>query len=130
MHLAKYPGLHILVFALAVLFGFDLTLVRNPSNAGIAQDQVCLKSAQASNHNGFPFDSRAAFPGSETPDKSDQQEEVDTDDDSKEGRNYSVEANAAQRSLEFSLLCCKKSFEHRPQVSLFILYHSWKRYLS
>ena len=128
--LMKYAALHnLVVAALFFLFIFDLTTDLKTESSQVDNKEVCF-TADYSNGIHLPFDSRSTFPGSETPNENELEEEVDFDDDVKEGRHHSVGTHLAQNSLEFSRLRYRTSLQHGSGVSLIILYHSWKSYLS
>jgi len=96
-------------------------------------DQTCFESNDS--HNGprhshdLPFDSKDSLPSEKTNEKDLEEEEID-DEDGKEYWHRSITPGFAYISTESSRLHCRQLFQNHHSVSLFILYHSWKSYLS
>lgn len=78
---------------------------------------------------GFPLDSKGNLPG-EAPNENDTEKETD-DEDAKEFWHRCIShKTVASNSVERSALHSPQLFQIYQCVSLFILYHSWKSYLS
>jgi hypothetical protein len=123
-------------FALMVLFIIPLfanTLEPRLNAWYDSHVQACLNSVNSDSRpyhdEDLPTDSNDS-PLGETPSENGLEEEVDSDEDGKEYWHRHIPRNIAYILTQTSWVRCGKTFENNHTVSLFILHHSWKSYLS
>jgi hypothetical protein len=129
---------NVLVENLALVVLFILSLFANASQFRVnaqpnPEGQTCIHSADSHarpyRDMDLPLGSNDSLPG-ETPNKNELEEETDSDEDGKEHSHRHLAGGVAYILIESSGLRCAQMVENHHNVSLFILYHSWKSYLS
>jgi hypothetical protein len=114
------------------LFGFAADLAA--ASKKTASDGPLFESSQSADgpYHGFhfPFGSKPALPGPEGPEENEIEEEIDSDEDVNQHIYRSLAPIRIEDSSASLQLRHRTLFQDYPGVSLIILYHSWKSYLS
>ena len=125
---------HHLIFAVLFVLSLFSNITESGAEVRPADDEKSFVSS-ASHHHGIdhghdlPFRSKGTPPG-EKPNETDLEEEID-DGDGKESWHRSIASCCIPySSTQLLRLHCKQLSQNHHPVSLFILYHSWKSYLS
>lgn len=125
----------VFLFGFFFFIGQSSILANNKSKQGVViKDAACRLSEDIFNHSRSPF--HLPFESAPTQDENDSPDENELEDNYNDGFNSFALNNASSLSSGFSIslknrfVQTEQALQNRSRVPLFILYHSWKSFLS